>query len=355
MKALVLSGGSGTRLRPISYAMPKQLVPIAGKPVLEYVLENIRGLGITDVGMIVGDWAQEIIKAIGNGSRFGLRITYIRQERPLGIAHCVRLARDYLAGDDFVLYLGDIMLDGDLSAHARKFAECRPAASIIVRQVRDPRAFGVIELDAAGQVRRLVEKPSEPRSDLAAIGVYFFTAEVHRAVDAIAPSARGELEITDALQWLLEHGARVEAERFGGYWKDTGRVEDVLECNRRMLGRLVSRVSGEVGPDSELVGGVVIGEGARVIRSRIVGPVAIGAGTVVEDSEIGPFTSIGQHCTVRESRLSDSIVLDDASILTVAGLHGSLIGRGASVAPGGRGEARHRLVVGDHVRIEIAA
>ncbi|MGP3633023.1 glucose-1-phosphate thymidylyltransferase [Streptomyces sp. 24-1644] len=355
MKALVLSGGSGTRLRPISYAMPKQLVPIAGKPVLEYVLENIRDLDIKEVGIIVGDWAQEIIEAIGDGSRFGLRLTYIHQEQPLGIAHCVRLAREYLGDDDFVLYLGDIMLDGDLTAHAREFAESRPAARIIVRQVPDPRAFGVIELDAAGQVLGLAEKPGEPRSDLAAIGVYFFTSEVHRAVDAIAPSARGELEITDAVQWLLEHGSRVEAGRFTDYWRDTGRAEDVLECNRRMLGRLAPRVSGEVGPDSELVGTVVIEEGARVTRSRIVGPTVIGAGTVVEDSQIGPYASVGPRCTVRSSRLSDSIVLDDASILAVTGLHGSLIGRGASVTPGARGEECHRLVVGDHVQIEIAA
>ncbi|MFF8556699.1 glucose-1-phosphate thymidylyltransferase [Streptomyces sp. NPDC015501] len=355
MKALVLSGGSGTRLRPISYAMPKQLVPIAGKPVLEYVLENIRDLDIKEVGIVVGDWAQEIIEAIGDGSRFGLRITYIRQDQPLGIAHCVKLAREFLDEDDFVLYLGDIMLDGDLPAQAREFLRARPAARIVVRQVPDPRAFGVIELDAEGQVLRLVEKPREPRSDLAAIGVYFFTADVHRAVDAIRPSARGELEITDAIQWLLEHGSRVEAGRYTDYWKDTGRVEDVVECNRRMLGRLARRVSGEVGPESELLGGVVVEEGARVTRSRIVGPAVIGAGTVVEDSQIGPYASIGRHCTVRASRLSDSIVLDDASILAVAGLHGSLIGRGARVGPGARGEARHRLVVGDHVQIEIAA
>lgn len=191
MKALVLSGGSGTRLRPISYAMPKQLVPIAGKPVLEYVLDNIRNLDIKEVAIVVGDWAEEIIDAMGDGSRFGLRLTYIRQEQPLGIAHCVKLARDFLDEDDFVLYLGDIMLDGDLSAQAGHFLHTRPAARIVVRQVPDPRAFGVIELDGEGRVLRLVEKPREPRSDLAAVGVYFFTADVHRAVDAISPSQRG--------------------------------------------------------------------------------------------------------------------------------------------------------------------
>lgn len=355
MKALVLSGGSGTRLRPITYALPKQLVPVAGRPVLEHVLEKVASLGVREAGVVVGERAEDIAAAVGDGARFGLRLTYLHQDRPLGLAHCVRLARSFLGEDDFVLYLGDIVVDGDLAPLAADFARRRPDAQVLVRRAEDPRAFGVVERDAAGRVVRLVEKPERPRSDLVATGVYFFTPAVHEAVAAVVPSARGELEITDALQWLVDRGRLVEAPLYEGFWKDTGRAEDVLACNRHMLARLRSRVCGVVDADSELVGEVVLEESAQVVRSRIVGPAVIGAGTVVEDSQVGPYTTFGRGCTVRASRLADSIVLDGASLLEVSGLYGSLIGRGSSVAPGGSGEGRHRLVVGDHVRIEIAA
>ncbi|MFD1832751.1 MULTISPECIES: glucose-1-phosphate thymidylyltransferase [Streptomyces] len=355
MKALVLAGGSGTRLRPISYTMPKQLVPVANRPVLEYALENVRELGATDVGIIVGDWAREIAAVVGDGSRFGLRTRYIRQERPLGLAHCIRLARSFLGDDDFVLYLGDVMLHGDVRPLADDFLRRRPAAQLVVARAADPRSFGVVETDADGAVRRMVEKPEEPRSDMVATGVYFFTPAVHEAVAAIGPGARGELEVTDAVQWLVDRGLPVGVCEFGGYWKDTGRAEDVLECNRRLLHGVRTRIAGEVDPDSELVGPVVVERGARVVRSRVEGPAVIGAGTVVADSRVGPYTSIGENCTLRASEVSDSVVFAAASIRAVAGLHGSLIGRGACVAPGGRDGARHRLVVGDHARVEIAA
>ncbi|MFP8960076.1 glucose-1-phosphate thymidylyltransferase [Streptomyces nanhaiensis] len=351
MKALVLSGGSGTRLRPFSYSMPKQLIPIANKPVLEHVLENIRDLGVTEVGVIVGGWAQQITEVIGDGSRLGLRVTYIAQEEPLGLAHCVRLARPFLGDDDFVMYLGDNMLPDGVVPIAEEFAEHRPDAQVVVHKVPDPRAFGVVEMDAEGRVTRLVEKPREPRSDLALVGVYFFTAAVHRAVDSIEPSARGELEITDALQWLVTRGAEVRASEYGGYWKDTGRAEDVLECNRRLLEELRPGLAGEVDGRSEVDGRVVVEEGARVVRSRIEGPAIIGRGSVVEDSHVGPGTSVGRGCVLRDTRIAESIVLDGASISDVPGLYGSLIGRNATVGA----SARHRLVVGDHTRIEVAA
>ncbi|MEO3867465.1 glucose-1-phosphate thymidylyltransferase [Nonomuraea sp. B12E4] len=355
MKALVLAGGSGTRLRPFSYSMPKQLMPVANTPVLEHVLRGILDIGITEVGLIVGDWATEIAETVGNGSRFGQRITYLRQDHPRGLAHCVRVARDFLGDEDFAMYLGDNILLGSLGEVAEEFRLRRPAAQVLVRSVADPRSFGVAELQPNGSVLRLVEKPEQPRSDLALIGVYFFTPAVHEAVAAISPSARGELEITDAIQWLVESGKDVKASVYHGYWKDTGRIEDLLECNARLLSELRRDVAGHVDSVSRLQGEVSIAEGAHVVRSWIAGPVVIGAGTVIEDSYIGPNTSIGRDCTVHSAGLTDSIVLDGASISQVTGVRGSLIGRHATVGAGDRGEVHHRLVIGDHGRIEIAA
>ncbi|WP_329106819.1 glucose-1-phosphate thymidylyltransferase [Micromonospora sp. NBC_01699] len=352
MKALVLSGGSGTRLRPFSYSMPKQLIPIANKPVLEYVLESIRDAGITDIGIVVGDWASAIDEAIGDGSRLGVRVTYIRQDEPRGLGHCVAIARDFLGDDDFVMYLGDNFLPDGILRSTEEFTARRPAAQVLVYKVADPRQFGIVELDQHGNVRGLVEKPEQPVSDLAVVGVYFFTSAIHDAVDAIPPSARGELEITDAIQWLLTNGAEVRAIEYQGYWKDTGRTEDVLECNRHQLGALRSANLGDVDDASELVGQVVIGPGARVLRSRIEGPVVVGANTVVEASNIGPYTAIGENCLVRTTNLGDSIVLDGASISDVPGLRGSLIGRSATIRSRATGR---RMVVGDDAWIELAA
>lgn len=351
MKALVLSGGSGTRLRPFSYSMPKQLIPIANKPVLQHVLENIRDLGVTEIGVIVGGGAEQIEAAVGDGSDLGVRITYIPQEHPTGLAACVSLARPFLGDDDFVMYLGDNMLPDGVGEIAEQFAADRPAAQVVVYKVADPTAFGVAELDADGRVIRLVEKPAHPRSDLALIGVYFFTSAVHEAVASIEPSARGELEITDAIQWLLTHGADVRASQYEGYWKDTGRVDDVLACNRKLLDDVKPDVLGEVDASSVITGQVIVEAGARVVRSTIEGPAIIGAGTLVEDSRVGPYTSIGRDCVLRGTHLDESIALDGATVTAVRGLHGSLIGRSATVGQA----AQHRLVVGDHTSVEVAA
>ncbi|MFD7923245.1 glucose-1-phosphate thymidylyltransferase [Streptomyces sp. NPDC059740] len=355
MKALVLSGGSGTRLRPLSYSMPKQLIPIAGKPVLEHVLENVRALGVTEVGVVVGDWADQITAELGDGARLGMRLTYIRQHEPLGLAHCVRLARPFLGDEDFVMYLGDNMLPEGVSDVARDFRATRPAAQVVVHQVEDPSAFGVAVVDAKGAVCHVVEKPRTPVSDLALVGVYFFTSAIHRACASVPTGLRGELEITDAIQWLLTHGAEVRASRHLGYWRDTGRVEDVLHCNRRLMSAIRPEVLGERAAGSELVGLVRVEAGARVTRSRVEGPAIIGAGTVVEDSHLGPYTALGEGCTVRDTRMCDSILLDGARVEGVRGLHGSLIGRGAVVGTGGEPDPYHRLVVGDHARIKVAA
>ncbi|MCX4851924.1 glucose-1-phosphate thymidylyltransferase [Streptomyces sp. NBC_00893] len=354
MKALVLSGGSGTRLRPFTYSMPKQLMPVANRPVLEHVLENIRELGVSEVAVVVGDREREIAAVLGDGARLGLRLTYIRQEQPLGLAHCVKIAREFLGEDDFVMYLGDSMLPQGVKEMAREFAEHRPTAQVVVQRVADPRAFGVAEVAPDGRVTRLVEKPEQPRSDLALTGVYFFTPVIHQAIDKIPPSARGELEITDALQWLVSYGATVRAREYTGYWKDTGRAEDVLDCNRELL-RAVERSVGGLVDDSVLTGPVVVEPGARVVRSRIVGPAIVGAGSQVVDSHVGPYTSIGRGCRLRDTAVEDSIVLDGASVSRVPALRGSLIGRSAAVTSAEGGTVHHRLVVGDHTQVEVAA
>ncbi|ARF76246.1 glucose-1-phosphate thymidylyltransferase [Kitasatospora albolonga] len=354
MKALILAGGLGSRLRPFSHSMPKQLIPIANKPVLVHVIESLRELGATEVGVVVGDRGGKIAEALGTGAQFGVRLTYIPQEEPRGLAHGVAIARDFLGDDDFVMYLGDNMLTDGVQDIARDFLARRPAAQIVVHKVADPSEFGVAELDAEGRVLRLVEKPLEPCSDLAVTGVYFFTAAIHAAVAAIRPSARGELEITDAIQWLVERGADVQGRIYEGFWRDTGRVEDVLECNSELLKDLTSSVRGEVDAASELIGAVVIEPGARIIRSRLVGPVIVGAGSVVEDSSVGPSTTIGQDCELRSSVIEHSLVLEGAQVAGVGAVRGSVIGRQATVTSG-LVPGWHRLLVGDHASVEVAA
>jgi glucose-1-phosphate thymidylyltransferase len=355
MKALVLSGGAGTRLRPITHTSAKQLVPVANKPVLFYGLESIAAAGITEVGMIVGDTADEIRAAVGDGSQFGLQVTYIPQEKPLGLAHAVLIARDFLGDDDFVMYLGDNFIVGGINDIVDDFRGSRPDAQILLTKVPDPRAFGVAVLDDEGQVVALEEKPERPKSDLALVGVYLFTPRIHEAVRSIAPSWRGELEITHAIQRLIDDRAAVRSTVIQGYWKDTGNVVDMLEVNRMVLESLEPRNDGEVDAESETVGRVVIEPGARVTRSRIVGPAVIGAGTRVDGSYIGPFTSVGENCTVNDSELEFSIVLRDATIRGVGRIESSLIGRHAEVtnqaAPGG--PSAHRLVLGDHSKVRI--
>ncbi|MEV0182230.1 glucose-1-phosphate thymidylyltransferase [Streptomyces sp. NPDC050625] len=353
MKALVLSGGAGTRLRPITHTSAKQLVPVANKPVLFYGLESIAAAGITEVGMIVGDTAAEIEEAVGDGSKFGLEVTYIPQEKPLGLAHAVLIARDFLGDDDFVMYLGDNFIVGGISTLVDEFRASRPDAQILLTHVPDPRSFGVAELDASGQVIGLEEKPEHPKSDLALVGVYLLTPLIHDAVRAIRPSWRGELEITHAIQHLIDTRADVRSTVIQGYWKDTGNVGDMLEVNRTVLEGMERRIDGEVDERSETVGRVVVEEGARVANSRIVGPVVIGTGTVVSDSYVGPYTSIAENCRITDSELEFSIVLRDSSIDGVGRIESSLIGRHVEVTPAAGVPSAHRLVLGDHSKVQI--
>jgi glucose-1-phosphate thymidylyltransferase len=355
VKGLVLAGGTGTRLRPLSYSMPKQLVPVANKPVLVHCLENLRDAGVTDVCVVVGDRGDHVREAVGARADLGLAVTYLHQPVPLGLAHCVTLAREFLGDDDFVMYLGDTILVGGIGGLAEAFRQHRPAAQLALTKVHNPEEYGVAELAADGTVLGLEEKPAQPRGDLAVIGVYFFTPAVHEAVARIRPSRRGELEITDAVQWLVERGVPVRGERFDGYWKDTGRIDDLLECNQYLLETTVVQVRGTVDEESYIAGPVEVAPGARVVRSRILGPVVIGPGAVVEDSYIGPYTAVGAGCVVSHSGVEYSILLEGAGVRGISGVHGSVIGRSAEVGRGGVPGRRHRLILGDHTRVEIAA
>ncbi|HXT91702.1 MAG TPA: glucose-1-phosphate thymidylyltransferase [Trebonia sp.] len=356
MKALVLSGGSGTRLRPITHTSAKQLVPVANKPVLFYGLEAIAAAGVTDVGIIVGDTAPAIEAAVGDGSKFGIKVTYIRQLAPLGLAHAVLVAREFLGDEDFVMYLGDNFIVGGITDLVEEFTSARPDAQIMLTKVSDPRSFGIAELDeSTGRVKNLEEKPKQPKSDLALVGVYLFTPAIHEAVASLKPSWRGELEITEAIQWLLDNGRKVNSTMITGYWKDTGNVADMLEVNRLVLESLEQRLDGTVSDDSEIIGRVVVEEGATVAGSRIVGPAIIGAGSTVTDSYIGPFTAIEDGCSIDDSEIEYSILLSRASIRGVRRIEASLIGHDTVVTPAPRVPRAHRLVLGDHSKVQISS
>ncbi len=374
MKALVLAGGRGTRLRPITHTSAKQLVPVANKPVLFYGLEALRAAGITEVGIIVSDPTEmlrpdhrtgemntvmvnsqaEIRAAVGDGSRFGLKVTYIEQSAPLGLAHAVKIARAYMAGEPFVMYLGDNLIKDGVTPFVREFEAEQPDAQILLAHVKTPSEFGVAELEG-DRVVRLEEKPQHPKSDLALVGVYLFSACIFDAVDAIQPSKRGELEITDAIQHLISSGKRVRSHIIGGWWKDTGKVEDMLEGNRMMLGAIEPAQEGRVDAATQIEGVVHIGRGAVVERSRLRGPLIIGAGAVVRDSYVGPFTSIAEGVTLDHCEIEHSIVLERSRISHVPyRIESSLIGREAVVTASGVRPRAHRLMLGDSSRVELA-
>jgi glucose-1-phosphate thymidylyltransferase len=346
MKALLLSGGVGSRLRPFTHTMAKQLVPVAGRPVLVHCLETIRDAGIKQVGLVVGDRGTDIRRAVGTGAELGLRITYLRQEAPLGLAHCVLIAREFLGDDDFVLYLGDNVMFGGIEPMLSDFRKRGASALLAVAQVANPAEYGIAEVTPDGRVLSVAEKPVSPVSDLAIIGAYVFSPEIHQAVVAVKPSWRNEREITDAIQWLVRRGSEVWAYRHSGYWKDTGRVADVLDCNRALLGTLRTDIAAEVDASTTLSGPVVIDETARVSRSRLIGPLLIGANTLVSDSYVGPYTSIGADCTIESTALEHSIVMDSALVRGVGHIRDSVIGRRAKVIQE-QPVGAHRLVLGD--------
>jgi glucose-1-phosphate thymidylyltransferase len=355
MKALVLAGGSGSRLRPITHTSAKQLLPVANKPVLFYGLEAIRDAAITDVGIVVGDTGPAIQAAVGDGSGFDLSVTYIRQDAPRGLAHAVLIARDFLGDDPFVMYLGDNFIVGGIASLVDEFTSARPDAQIMLTRVSDPRQFGVAELGGTGEVIALEEKPKHPKSDLALVGVYIFTPAVHEAVRQLKPSWRGELEITEAIQWLLDNNRKVRSTIITGYWKDTGNVADMLEVNRMVLEGIEPRVRGSVDDASEVIGRVLVEAGAQVLGSRIVGPAIIGTGTRVHNSYVGPFTSVAPGCVISDSEIEYSIVLRGASIQGVRRIEASFIGHDVEVSPSPKVPRTHRLVLGDHSKVQISS
>jgi glucose-1-phosphate thymidylyltransferase len=353
MKGLVLSGGKGTRLRPITYTSAKQLVPVANKPVLFYGLEALVRAGITDIGIVVGDTQAEIRAAVGDGSRWGARVTYIEQDAPRGLAHAVMISEPFIGHDPFVMYLGDNLLNRGINGFVERFAQERPAAQILLARVPDPEMFGVAEL-ADGRVVRLVEKPKEPKSDLALVGVYMFGPEVFEAVKRIRPSFRNELEITDAIQDLIDHGLQVHPHIVDGWWKDTGKLEDMLEANRLILDTIERRIEGTVDEASRIEGKVVIEAGASIERSVIRGPVVIGAGAKVAHAYVGPFTSIGARVQLRDSEIEHSIVLEDATITDLANrIEDSLIGRNVRIYRQPVRPSAYRFMLGDNSEVGI--
>jgi glucose-1-phosphate thymidylyltransferase len=368
MKGLILAGGAGTRLRPITHTSAKQLVPVANKPILFYGIEDMARAGIRDIGIVVGDTRAEIMAATGDGSAFGVRITYIPQDAPLGLAHCVLIAHEFLGDDEFVMYLGDNLLEQGLRLLVDRFAAERrraleptldgrqdaPVAHILLCEVPDPHRFGVAELDAAGDVVRLVEKPVDPVSNLALAGVYLFDATIHEAVRAIVPSARNELEITDAIQWLIDHGYRVAHEILQGWWLDTGKKDPLLESNRRVLETLESRVDGKVDDSSRIEGRVVIEPGAELVNAHVRGPAIIGHRTRLVNAYIGPFTAVANDCEVVDSEIEHSVILEHSRIIGVPRLVDSLIGRHVEVIRTGQRPAATRLMLGDHCTIDLA-
>jgi glucose-1-phosphate thymidylyltransferase len=354
MKGLILSGGKGTRLRPLTHTSAKQLVPVANKPVLFYGIEAMAEAGIDDVGIIIApETGGEIREAAGDGSQFGVRIQYIEQEAPLGLAHAVLTAEEFLGDSPFVMYLGDNLLRNGIVALVDTFRTEQPDALILLTPVPDPEHYGVAELDGDNRVARLVEKPEEPKTDLALVGVYMFTPAIFDAARSIEPSWRNELEITDAIQTLVDRGLRVDPHVVHGWWKDTGQVQDMLEANRLILDDLDERVDGEL-VDSRVEGRVVIEAGARLERTTVRGPAVIGAGSRLVDAYIGPYTAIGDNVTIENAELEHSIVMSGSRISQVDHrIEASLIGKDVTIARGPSLPKAYRFVVGDSADVQI--
>jgi len=354
MKGLVLSGGKGTRLYPLTYTSAKQLIPVANKPVLFRVIEAIRDAGITDIGIVVGDTAEEIKRAVGRGGQFGVNITYIQQEAPLGLAHAVKISHDFLDGERFVMFLGDNVIQGGISPLIAQFAESDFNSQIVLTRVDVPEQYGVAELDGEGRILRLIEKPKEPPSDLALVGIYMFDDHIFDAVNSISPSWRGELEITDAIQWLVERNYAVYPYVHRGWWIDTGAPGDMLEANSLVLEELTPTIQGYIDRDSEVDSRVTIERGAEIINSVIRGPAIIGEDTRIVNAYVGPFTSIYHHVHVENAEISRSIVLEHSEIRNLDNrIEDSLIGRHVVIHRSPIRPQAYKFTIGDHSRLGL--
>lgn len=350
MKGLILSGGKGTRLRPFTYTQAKQLIPVANKPVLVRVIENIREAGIFDIGVVVGDTRAEIQKALGDGSQWGVNITYIPQDSPDGLAHAVKISQGFLGDDRFVMFLGDNVIQGGISRLIRDFSQSDWNSQIVLKEVENPTSYGVAKLRDDGSIEQLVEKPKVPPSNLALVGIYMFDAHVFEAVHAIKPSARGEYEITDAIQWMIDQGYRVFPYVHKGWWVDTGKAPDMLEANSLVLEEITPCVAQDCTiQNSQIDHRVTVERGACIINSVIRGPAIIGEDTIIENSYVGPFTSIYHHTTIRNCEIERSIVLEHSAVIDVhSRLQDSLIGRYTRVQFSDERPHALKLNLGDH-------
>jgi glucose-1-phosphate thymidylyltransferase len=355
MKGLILSGGKGTRMRPLTYTSAKQLIPVANKPVLVYGIEAIVAAGISDIAIIVSpETGDEIRECIGDGSKFRANIIYIEQDAPRGLAHAVLTAEPFLRDSSFVMYLGDNLLQHGITPLVEEYRSLECNSEILLTKVPNPSQFGVAELSSDGRVVRLTEKPAQPKSDLALVGVYMFDENIFDAAKAIKPSKRGELEITDAIQWLLDHNFIVHPHIVKGWWKDTGKIEDMLEANRTVLDTFDRVVRGEIQGSSSIEGKVVIEEGAQIIDSVVRGPAIIGSGARVEHAYVGPYTSIGNRCALEHCEIENSIVLENSTIAHVNGrIEASLIGKNVKITRTHRKPAAYRFMLGDNSEVGI--
>lgn len=344
-----MSGGKGTRLRPLTHTAAKQLVPVANRPILFHVLDNLKNAGIEEVGIVISPETGNAIRdAVGSGEAWGMRIEYILQSEPAGLAHAVKVAQPFLGSDSFVMYLGDNLIGSGIRSYREKFERSGMDASILLKEVENPSAFGIAEIDGAGGVVRLVEKPREPKSNLALVGIYFFTSSIHRAIEKIVPSWRGELEITDAIQALLESGGKVSSDRIDAWWLDTGKKDDLLTANTVVLDEWATRqIDGEIDSESQVAGRVRLGKGSRVVNSTVRGPVVIGENVLIENSFIGPFTSIGSSCRIVASVLEHCVLLENSRIEHVDRLEDSLIGKNSAVVKDHKSHQAYRLMIGD--------
>ena len=353
MKGLILSGGKGTRLRPLTYTSAKQLVPVANKPVLFYGIEAIAAAGIREIGIVVGDTQAEIRAAVGDGSRWGVRVHYIEQDAPRGLAHAVKISREFIKGEPFVMYLGDNLLNKGITPFVQEFDREKPAAQILLTRVPDPQQFGVAQLND-GKVIRLVEKPKEPIGDLALVGVYMFGPEVFESVNRIKPSFRNELEITDAIQDLIDRGLTVRPHLVDGWWKDTGKLEDILEANRLILETFERRIDGTVDAESRIEGKVVVEAGAVIERSVVRGPAIIGGGARIIHGYVGPFTSIGPDVEIRDTEIEHSIVLEGSCLRDLANrVIDSLLGKNVKIYRDPVKPSAYRFMLGDNSEVGI--
>ena len=349
MKGLILSGGRGTRLRPLTHTAAKQLVPVGNRPILFHVLDNLKNAGIEEVGIVISpETGNAVREAVGGGQAWGMKVDYILQNDPLGLAHAVKVAQPYLESDSFVMYLGDNLIGSGIKSYREKFEALGAEASILLKEVENPSSFGIAEIDRDQRVVRLIEKPKEPKSNLALVGIYFFTSRIHEAISMISPSWRGELEITDAIQALLHSGGKVLSDRLDAWWLDTGKKDDLLTANTVVLDEWVKRrLDGEVDPQSQITGRVQLGARSRVVNSTVRGPAVIGENVLLENSFVGPFTSIGNDCRIVSSVLEHCVLLENARIEQVDRLEDSLIGKNSVVLKNHEMHQAYRLMIGD--------